>query len=83
MKSSRIVFVILCYFHLISCQNGIEKKRDVEQDKNAVPSTEHQETEKSLPQLNRQRPIEKRLDKEEKKKKLKAIDTLKPITAAP
>lgn len=83
MKFSRIVFVILFLFYLISCQNGIGEKRDAPPKENVVPSTEYQKTEKSLPKLDGQKPSEKPLNKEVKKKKLKAMDTLKPVVAVP
>ena len=83
MKFSRIAFVILFAFYLISCKNGVDKKSNTEQEKNTVPSTEYQKTEKSFPKLDRQKPVEKRLDKEVKKEKLKAMDTLKPVKAIP
>lgn len=68
---------------MISCQNGIGKKRDVETQKKTIPSTEYQKTEKSIPKFNRAKPAKKPLEKEIKKKKIKAIDTLKPVVARP
>lgn len=66
---------------MISCQNGTDKRPNDEPKKNTVPSSEYQKIEKSLPKLDRHKPFEKPLDKELKKKKLKAIDTLKPVVA--
>jgi len=83
MKFSRITVVILLLFALISCQNGLGKKHDAEPKKQTVPSTEYQKIEKSLPKLNRQKPIKQPVDKELKKKKSRAMDTLKPVTAIP
>ncbi|MEP3207885.1 MAG: hypothetical protein ABJN95_01775 [Maribacter sp.] len=81
MKFSRIVFAILFLYYLISCQNGISDKHEVDPKKNEIPSTDRQKSEESFPKPHRHKPIKKTLDKEVKKKKSKAIDTLKPLVA--
>lgn len=83
MKFSRIIFLLAFFFYLISCQNGIDKKSNEEPKKNTVPTTNFKKIEKSTPELNRENSIQKQPEKEEKKKKLKAIDTLMPLKAIP
>lgn len=68
---------------MISCQNGISKKNGAQPKENIIPSAEDQKTKKTLPKLDQQKPTEKPLNKEVKKNKLKAMDTLKPIVAIP
>lgn len=79
----RIVFVLLVLFHLVSCKDSVIEKHDAEQNNTKVPSTEYQKIEKPKPNGDSQRPNEESLDKELKKKKRKAIDTLKPVVAIP
>ena len=83
MKFSRIVLAILFPFISISCSNKVDSKRTIEQDKNTFPSTEHQKTKKSSPQIEEQNPLKNAPSKELKKKQLKKIDTLKPVAAIP
>lgn len=83
MKFSRIILVILFVYNLISCNENSNEKHNTEPKIKSVPSTEYQKTEKSIPKLDRQKPVQKHLDKEIKKKKLKKTDTLKPIVAIP
>ncbi len=81
MKCSRIVFTILFLFYLMSCQNGIGDTREVAPKKNEIPATDYQKSEESFPKPSRHKPIKIPLDNEVKKKKSKAIDTLKPLVA--
>ncbi|TMM58350.1 hypothetical protein FEE95_02660 [Maribacter algarum] len=83
MNFSRIQVAILLSILFISCQNEAGKKSDIEPNNKVFPSTEYQKTKKSVPKSERQKPVEKQLDKELKKKKLKAMDTLKPVVALP
>lgn len=83
MKFSRIALVILYTLCLISCQNDTSNKNEVKPKKKPVPSKEYHKTEKSSPKLDVVKPVKKPYDTKVKKKKLKAIDTLKPITVIP
>lgn len=85
MNFSQIALVTIFLFCLVSCQNVTGKVSSEEEKKNQAPSIESRKTEKSLPKLNQQRPTVKPQEKEveKKKKKIKAIDTLKPVVAIP
>jgi len=83
MKFSRIVFFSITLFYLGSCQNYVGKEHETAPQKNVAPSTDYQKTDEEIPAYDRQKPAEKPLKKEEKKAKLKKIDTLKPLVAIP
>ncbi|MFS4493273.1 hypothetical protein [Maribacter sp. 2308TA10-17] len=83
MKFPRILFILVFCFSLSSCQNGVNEKRTGEPNKSPIPSTEYKKRGKSNPKLEQQKSIEKPVDQEAKKKKVKAMDTLKPVTAIP
>jgi hypothetical protein len=75
--------MIFFFIFLISCQNKQEKKKANTPNENSIPSSEHKKLEKSNPENEQQRSIKKPVDQDSNKKKLRALDTLKPITTVP
>lgn len=74
--------VVITLF-LLSCQNGVGKKRKIDTNKEKVPSIEREKIEKPIPQLQQPGRNATPFEKQVKKKRLKAIDTLKPLKAIP
>jgi len=83
MNFSRIVFLLVFCFCSTSCQDGTKEKSGSEKKEIQATPKESRKTEKSFPKLDLQKPTKKSLDKDMKKKKRKALDTLKPVVAAP
>ena len=75
-----ILFVVLVYL-LISCSNLEKEQHKSTPNKNTIPSSEYKKSglPVSKPEIleSNKTPIKK----EEKKKKLKKMDTLKPVVA--
>jgi len=83
MKLPQIIFSICIILSLVSCLNGASDKINPSQKNKPVPSTKYQKPVKSHPKSDRKESIEKPIDKELQQKKLKGIDTLKPVVAIP
>ena len=75
--------MIVFFIFLFSCQNRQEEKKANTPTENSIPSSEHKKLEKSHPVNEQQRSIERPVDQDSHKKKLRALDTLKPITTVP
>lgn len=83
MNFPQNLFATVFLLALSSCLNGVDEKQRAAPQKSVNPSTEIQKREKSIPKFDSQKPVDRTIDEETKKKKQKAIDTLKPVVTIP
>jgi len=83
MNFTRIPLLLVFLFLFLSCENGLKNKPDLEQQDSNIPSIEQPQSEESLRELRKQKNQEGPVKNEVKKRKLKTLDTLKPLVAIP
>lgn len=76
-----LILSILCC--AISCRDAIGDQPNTSPKKSNSSDTESREIEKSIDKTGRPIPVKTPINKEVKKKKIKARDTLKPIAVIP